>query len=64
MDKEVWVLEGQGPVGVRLANQARTVQKNVGDAAQPVENLDTPQIVAGKTLEMGGDHKDLEEQPK
>ena len=64
VDQEVWVLEGQGPVGVRLANQARIAQKNVGDAVQPVENLDTPQIVVGKTLETGGDHKDLQEQPK
>ena len=65
VDQEVWVLEGQGPVGVRLANQARIVQKNVGDAAQPVENLDTPQIVVGKTLgTLGGDHKDLQEQPR
>ena len=58
------MLEGQEPVGVQLANQVHIAQKNVGDAVVPVENLDTPQIVAGKTLEMGGDHKDLEEQPK
>ena len=63
MDQEVQVPEGQEPVAVQLANQVHTAQKNVGDDVVPVENWGTPQIVAGKILEMG-DHKDPEEQPK
>ena len=49
---ELWVLdqvEEQGDDGVRLANQARTAQKNVGVDVLPAENLDIPQIVVGKT---------------
>ena len=62
---ELWVLEEQGDVGVRLANQARIAQKNVGADVQPVENLDILQIAVGKTLEtLGGDHKGLQEQPR
>ena len=63
MEQKVQVLEGQEPVGVQLTNRVHTAQKNAGENVVPVENLGTPQIVAGKTLEMG-DHKDLEEQPK
>ena len=58
------MLEGEEPVGVQLANQVHTAQKNVGDAVGPAGNSDTLQIVAGRTLEMGGDLKDLQEQPK
>ena len=50
MDQEVQVLEGQEPVGVQLANQVHTAQKNVGVDVLPAENLDIPQIVVGKTL--------------
>ena len=62
---EVWVLEEQGDVGARLANQARIAQKNVGADVQPAENLDILQIAVGKTLgTLGGDHKGLQEQPR
>ena len=58
------MLEGEEPVGVQLANQVHTAQKNVGAGAGPVRNSGTLQIVAGRTLEMGGDLRDLQEQPK
>ena len=56
------MLQGEEPVGAQLANQVLTAQKNVGAGAGPARNSGTLQIVAGRTLEMGGDLRDLQEQ--
>ena len=65
VDLEVQVLQGEDFVGAQLANQVHTAQKNVGAGAEPARNSGTLQTVAGRTLGMGEDLRDLQElQPK